>query len=60
MEIVFLSICLFRYLGYLFMARSATGSVSGNTDITKLQVFVATADESKLRARPRPPVTETA
>ncbi len=57
MEIDFLSICLFRYL---FMARSATGSVSGNTDITKLQVFVATADESKLRARPRPPVTETA
>lgn len=26
----------------------------------KLQVSAATADESKLRARPRPPVTETA
>lgn len=39
---------------------SSTGSVSGSGDVTKLQVFAAAPDETKLRARPRPPVLETA
>lgn len=45
---------------YLAIHLAAQGSVSGNTDVMILQVFAATADESKLRARPRPPATETA
>lgn len=39
---------------------SSTGSVSGSGDVMKLQVFAAAPDETKLRARPRPPVLETA
>lgn len=31
-----------------------------NGDVTKLQVFAAAPRESKLRARPRPPVLENA
>lgn len=37
-----------------------SSSGSGNSDVTIPQVFSAPRDESKLRARPRPPAAETA
>lgn len=45
---------------YLYLRIEQHGSVSGSGDVMKPQVFAAAPDETKLRARPRPPVLETA
>lgn len=43
-----------------YATNNNTGCFPENSDVMKLQVFAAAPRESKLRARPRPPVLETA